>query len=509
MHTVHSGSVEASSAFPNAFDARDTVAFSCYQRWTEMSSVTPTPKIDRGQYRVLGAFVCAAIGIGIWWATRPANDLPLPPDVTESDLEPEVVTRIDAARQRVLDEPESAECWGLLGKVLLANSISPQAETCFRRAEQLDPADPHWPYYLAIVNYYSNVEEAIACLRRAIEKADHSDPSATSPRLQLATFLLEQGRYDEVDGLLRDVRQRESGNPQALYLAALLLSNRNDTQGSIALLRQLTDHPAGRRKASEKLAQLYLRMGDEKTANHWGRIVRRLPEDTLWPDRYGAELHHHMVKREFRFQAAIRLANENRHADAIALLKEMIDKNVPEVQAAYVELGNNLVHLGRGVEAENAYEAALQRSPNDATTHYRLAYVRLLQGEVCENRLRDLPAARAHYRRALASAEDSVRLDPALVEAILLSGQLFLKLDERKAAIAALQKCLVVEPQLPAAHLLLGEALEAEGRLAEAREHLMNAVEFSDVEGNARTREALDRFRKNHDNNSPREPRKP
>ena len=96
----------------------------------------------------------------------------------------------------------------------------------FRRLLRIVP-----PYYLALANLPTDAQETAACLRRAIERADRADPAITSPRLQLATLLIQDARYDEAAELLRLVRVREPGNAQAIYLTGLLQAGRGDLRG--------------------------------------------------------------------------------------------------------------------------------------------------------------------------------------------------------------------------------------------------------------------------------------
>ena len=72
-------------------------------------------------------------GAGLWYQlTGP----PIPTaDTAESDKE--VVKAIASARTNVRRKPWSGEAWGQLGRVFRAHEFEPQADACFKRAEEL------------------------------------------------------------------------------------------------------------------------------------------------------------------------------------------------------------------------------------------------------------------------------------------------------------------------------------------------------------------------------------
>jgi tetratricopeptide (TPR) repeat protein len=419
------------------------------------------------------------------------------PEIQTEGLDPEVAFALTVARNKVKENPHSAEAWGYLSKVLLANQVTREASVCLRQTENMDDTNPRWPFYLALASLDTNTDEAIACFRRAVERCDRFEPEIAVPRLLLATYLIQEGGNEEAGEVLRVARAKEPGSTQALYLSALLLANRNDLRGSVALLRLLSDNVATRQKACTKLAQLHHRLGDSKAAQTWEKLARSFPEDVPWPDPYGAELSQWAVGRETRFKSVKRLQDQGRFSDAVAMLNQMIENNESGLSRAYLALGNNLVHLARGPEAERAYEEALRLSPDDAETHNRLALVRLFQGELRENKFGDHEGAKAHYRRALESARNAIRINPILPEAQMTLGQILILLGERQEGILALRAALRSRPEMYNAHLLLGETLIKDGVLVEGRQHLQDALRFADGNDD-RAKKALELFERIH-----------
>jgi Flp pilus assembly protein TadD len=127
--------------------------------------------------------------------------------------------------------------------------------------------------------------------------------------------------------------------------------------------------------------------------------------------------------------------------------------------------------LARGYAAlqKKDYEAAAQlfrqylaAKPDDATAHFELGYA-------C-TALERWPEARAEYEKAVA-------LDPKMVEAQLNLGLVLLPRDPA-AAVAPLQKAVALAPDKARPHLLLGKALEASGKLAQAGEQYQAAAKL-------------------------------
>jgi tetratricopeptide (TPR) repeat protein len=456
---------------------------------SESSSPTPRRVIWLVSLALSTVVLC---GFGFLYYLRISSP-PSPPDIDPEGIDPDVYSAIEVARRKVQDDPNSADAWAFLGRVLIANGRGREAVTCLHQAEKLDGKEPRWPYYLGILYAYPDPQAAIACFRRSIDCGDPSDSDFLPPRLELATLLLQEGRDEEARAILKTIHAKAPQNPRKIYLEALLLANRNDPRGSAIQLHELTGHPTTRRKASARLAQLYLRLGEASTAAHWDDVAQSLPEDASWPDPYMDELVKFKVGRGQRFAEVGRLERERRYAEAVALLQEMTADKERTVGRAYADLGNNLVHLGRGPEAEEAYLEALRLAPDDAETYHRLALVRLFQGEVCENRFGDKEGARKHYVRALESARAAVRISPRLAAARATLGQIQLALGQREAGIAALEESLASRPDSSNAHLVLGNALAQDGRLEEARRHLRDAVRFAD-KNDPRPKEALERF---------------
>ncbi len=472
---------------------------------------TATPSKGSARQRLLAVAILAIlIVVGIRWFVKHSGETGVePPPVPENGLESEVINALRTIREQVEQHPESGEKWGEYGQCFLANGLPAEAAICLKRAETLDRENPRWPFYLASATSETEPEQSLECLRRAVEKCDRSDPNNPAPRLQLAAKLIERGDFREAEELLRRVREVEIADAHCLYLTALLFARQDDARGSVALLRFLTEHPSARRKVAEKLSQIYSRLGEASSANRWERLARSLPEDAPWQDRFRSELLQYAVRKQDRFEEIEALIREGRDGDAIARIASAIRNDEFADKNLFSLLGKCLVRLGKGEEAERAFEESVRRFPNDAEQYHLLAVVRLLQGEVRKNQHGDQAGAIASFERGLASVGEAIRIKPEFAEAFATRGQLLVLLDRRAEGVAAFRESIKLQPESSGVEMMLGNALAEGGEYAEARVHLRNAVRFA-VETDDRPSAALAEFYKKYASRlAPQTPKRP
>lgn len=128
---------------------------------------------------------------------------------------------------------------------------------------------------------------------------------------------------------------------------------------------------------------------------------------------------------------------------------------------------------GKHREAILEFRNVLQIDPNHADAHYGLARALI---------------ATQDLRRAYWELQETVRLDPANLEAKLEYGQflLFGKEEELARAVELADSVLAAEPERAAAHVLRARALQAQGQHEEAGEAYASAVEVAPQEAGPR-----------------------
>ncbi|HYE02709.1 MAG TPA: tetratricopeptide repeat protein [Phycisphaerales bacterium] len=125
--------------------------------------------------------------------------------------------------QSIALNPEVARSHTLRGRILLEKGELEAARAALVEAGRLDPRSPEPPYYLGIIHErYAQHEEARACYARAMEL----DPTSAQPLIAAADMLVESGKIDEAEALLR----AHTGRFQ--YNAAV-----RQTLGNIATMR--------------------------------------------------------------------------------------------------------------------------------------------------------------------------------------------------------------------------------------------------------------------------------
>lgn len=139
----------------------------------------------------LALLLCSALACG--GARREVVEAP-PPDPDTGEFMAGVAWRIATARQRVLDDPRSAEAWGELGMVFQAHLLMDDAGECYERARALDPGEFRWPYLAAVVGRgHISREQRLELLIRA-----HALNSVYPPlNIRIGELLLERDRPAE------------------------------------------------------------------------------------------------------------------------------------------------------------------------------------------------------------------------------------------------------------------------------------------------------------------------
>jgi tetratricopeptide (TPR) repeat protein len=355
---------------------------------SEPSERAGTAPWYRRRRTVAAALGLVLIGAGLTlWCFRPRPPAPMPPWLDLEGVDPEVQQAIESARQQVLQHP-SAHSWGLLGMVLRAHDCGAEANRCFAEAERLDPREPRWPYLCGLTLMQTDPEAGIRCLERAAQRCGEV-PNA--PRLRLAEALLEQGRLDEAQHYLEEVRRQEPNNCRARLGLGRLALLRGQWQTALEQLEPCTDDIHARKRAHAFLAETCGRLGDVERARAEQRRAAEAPDDVLWPDPFVQEVLQLQRGLRFRLQEAAALFQRRQFDEAIRLLEETVAR-YPESTQARLHLGDTWRILERPDRAEQVLREAVQIDPGAAEAWFRLG---------CVQALNRSPEAEDSFRRAI------------------------------------------------------------------------------------------------------------
>jgi tetratricopeptide (TPR) repeat protein len=346
---------------------------------------------------------------------------------------------VEAARQKVLDDPKSAPAWGTLALTLQAHQLEVDADRCYERAASLDPSDPRWPYARGWLALKRSADAAAPFFRQAAG-LDGRPEYRSAARVQLAEILLEQGNAGEAESLLR---AESPDDPRVEFDLGLAAAARGDGASASARLTAARASPFARRKATAHLALLARSRGDVAAAGAFEREAAGMTEDLPWPDPLLVDA------------SRLRVSGPGRERDLDRRMKAGLDA----------------ARGGRFEPAVGLLRGCVGSDPNSASTHFNLAMVLSAWAET----ERDRPPARDRFREAAAPLRRATELKPDFARAYLILGTCQRHLGETAAAVESLRRGVACLPTDADLQLGLGESLLDSGDLAGAEPHLENA----------------------------------
>lgn len=411
----------------------------------------------------LFAVVGLAVGVGFWMrqAPPPASS---PPLVDLAGVDPALAEAVRGVEQRVRASPQSASAWGLLGMTLLANDFLPEAQVCLKRAEELDPREPRWPYLQAGIDRWTN-PEGEAKLRRTVELCGDAPPT---PRLHLAEWLLSRERFEEAEAEFNRSLEAVPNNPWAHLGLARAALEQGDPRAALARLDATSGQPASASEATPRAyhdlrAKIYLRRGDAQAADREARQAAILPEDPAAPDPFAGEVERCAVGRQARTALADRFLREGQSAEALARVQSLV-RDYPDADAVWVRLARVLQARGDMEGAEQAARNATRLAPASIEDQYSLGLILFQKDKRAD--------AAECFRRA-------TELEPGFAPGYLSLGQCLDREGNQPGAIAAFRAAIRYSPQVAAAHLGLAELLLRAGQKEEAVGHLRDAIRLA------------------------------
>jgi Tfp pilus assembly protein PilF len=162
---------------------------------------------------------------------------------------------------------------------------------------------------------------------------------------------------------------------------------------------------------------------------------------------------------EYYLQLGDAWRNIGATANSLPPYEEAVRHN-PQSAAARVRLGLALSELKRYPQAEQSMREALKLSPS-AATWVQLGLVQAQAGKV---------------RESIAALERAIALDPDLPDAYSTAGAIQLELGDTAAAEKKFREALRIQPNYAAVHNNLGTLLSESHRFDEARYHFEEAL---------------------------------
>ena len=370
---------------------------------------------------VLGGLAAAGY---LWWRVAEqhaiaAAGIPHRPDL--SALPAEMAQRVGACERRAQAGPDRVAALGELGRLYHANGFFPEASQCYQGLLQVDAADPHWPYRLAIIIAgYGQLDDALPLWRRTVKLA----PDYVPARLRLGDTLLKTNQNAEAAKVYAAVLEREPRNPYALLGLARIdidAGRWDAARERLEVVVQQSNYDIG----YDLLPTVYEHLGEAARAE---AIRARGTSGAFYdvPDPWIDELNYDCYDT-YRISAA----------------------------------AGTVDHAGDTRTAIRILERALTLAPDKAVFQFQMAGFYL--------RLSDLANARRYFERCTALAPDFA--DGWAQLTVLL-----VKLGDQEASQRALAAGLANCPNSPGLHLERGLRLNAAGLYPEAIKEFQETI---------------------------------
>lgn len=332
----------------------------------------------------------------------PANAAPktaaiVPPPAQRSDLKPlalpdfsqmaasvqnQMASEVSLLRGK-LERPgagadELGAAYGRMGVLLAAAEQLDAAEPAYLNAQQLQPNDPRWPYYLGQLY---RIKGPVTSAASSFERALQLKPNDTAAMIWLGEVYLTQGRIDEADTLFAKVLQQQPQLVPALFGAGRVALARNQFAQAAKLLEQsLALDPRGT-AAHYPLGMAYRGLGNAELAQaHIAQQgeVRIQPVDPLM-----TELDEVLESPRAYDLRGGRALETGDWPTAAAQFRKGLELS-PSDPVIRLRLGTALFQMGDAAGAQEQFERVLEASPTYARAHYSLGILALAAGRFSE-----------------------------------------------------------------------------------------------------------------------------
>jgi len=372
-----------------------------------------------------------------------------PPSADVAALDPLMAQLVGNSRAAVLATPQSAEAWGKLGQVFHSVEYSGEAQQCYRRAAQLDPASPRWLHLLGLLQLQEEPEEAIRHLARAAELAG---PIPDAPRVRWMQALVERGRFAEAGALMQSLLAGNPDHAAARVESARVHLARNELARAADQLLPCLTNAFCARAATLLLAQIRLRQGDHEAATQLSRRAATMSRPFDWPDPYLREVQGLRADRQKMQDQINGLLMQQRLPEAEVALARLL-KALPGDPEGWLLLGRLRYQQRRCPEADEALRRHLAVQPSSLNGLTQLSLALL-----CQER----------WTEAAAVLEQAIALKPDFAQAHNNLGYALARAGDSAGALRSYREALRASPGDVGAHLGLAEELARTGRRDEA-----------------------------------------
>lgn len=180
--------------------------------------------------------------------------------------------RLEQAAASAVSATELSEAWGTLGMYFHAYEQTAAARECYAQAARLGPADPRWPYYLGLIQYFEGDFEAGP---QSFQKVAVRTPRDVPALLWSARCLLQLGRGEDLT----------RGSTAALNLGAALAQS-----GKFQEVSEVLQESLSLDLSSAERSKVHFNLGSNQLLERRPKAaVRSFQEAVEWdPDNFAA-----------------------------------------------------------------------------------------------------------------------------------------------------------------------------------------------------------------------------
>ena len=432
-------------------------------------------------------------GCGPDRANEVRHDDPAPPGPVVADFsgaDPEVGVALEGLLDKARAEPAWASHRGTLGMAYEVNGFAAAALESYRQAEAMDPLEPRWPYFQALlVAHRGELDQALADLDRSISLDGDYGPAW----LWRGTWLLDQNRLTASKAAFERAAELASGLPASAGLARVAL--RRDRPGqALDILQPLAAVPDA--YIHHLIGQAYRQLGKPELAREALQKVTG-PAQVVWPDPRSRE------KRQFELSIGATLERARvqilagEPGSALALI-EPLRSQYPAHQGLISALAEAYRRAGRGDEALAVLVQGIELHPDfygfhlNIADHYHrrgepsLAMAHLDRAIELNPQVGWAHAQRGlilvndgRVREGLASFQEALQQDPDNPQVHYYVGMVHASAGNWQNAIAAFRGAVTLDPAFGLAQLALGRSLTRVGDYEGARVAIERAGQLS------------------------------
>ena len=348
----------------------------------------------------------------------------------------------------------------------------PQAPAEWAKAASLAPSDP--AINLAAGKALAEAgqeDQALPILQLAVAL----EPNSPQASYQLAVVLQRTGHVADAIPLLKRVAEANPENSEALTNLGVALTQQHQATDAIPYLQQAIALTPQNATAHQDLAAAYLQINQVADAITQLKAAISIAPDTAqthYDLGVAYKLQDDAIDAIPELEKASRLNPESyeapyvlgllymqvaRYAEAAQQLETSL-KLHPENGDAWATLGSVYNKLDRLPDAVRALKEAIRLLPDQADSHLILASVLVKQNQ----------AAEAAAERKLAADLMRTHMNFQRAEVATNSGKTLLSSGKLDDAIAQFRNALSFDATYSEAHAALAEALEKQGKTAEA-----------------------------------------